>query len=173
MEVAYHREFHLKKHRELLLDLFDVRPSRHERTGVLEARDHGQLDEALAQMEDDEIYQHFADFIWRLRHDHWNLYVDHEAFRKFQAGESHTLEVHGLLAPSIFEPFASVTLMGANLSDSIMYKYFAKEGCTFPDHTAINNGLRYRSHGNGSRLLIKYLTERKVVEDPPQSENPQ
>ena len=43
----------------------------------------------------------------------------------------------------------------------IMYKYFAKEGCTFSDHTAINNGLQYRSHSNGSRLLIKYLTEGK------------
>jgi hypothetical protein len=44
---------------------------------------------------------------------------------------------------------------------TIMYKYFAKEGCKFSDHTAINDGLEYRSHGNGSRLLIKYLTEEK------------
>jgi hypothetical protein len=70
MEAAYHREFHLKKHRELLLGLFDVRPSRHELYLVLEARDYSQLDEALAQMEDDEIYRHFADFVWRLRHEH-------------------------------------------------------------------------------------------------------
>ena len=161
MEVAYHREFRLRKYRDLLLDLFHVRPSRHARYGALEARNHGQLDEALVQMKDDEIYRHFADFIWRLRHDHWNLYVDHEAFQKFEVGETHTLEVHGLLAPSIFEPFASVTLMGANLNDSIMCKYFAKEGCTFSDHTAINKALRYQSHNNGSRLLIKYLTDGK------------
>jgi hypothetical protein len=161
MEVAYHREFRLRKYRDLLLNLFHVRPSRHERYGALEARDHGQLDEALVQMEDDEIYRHFADFIWRLRHDHWNLYVDHEAFQKFQMGETHTLEVHGLLAPSIFGPFASVTLMGANLNDSIMCKYFTKEGCSFSDHTAINKALRYQSHNNGSRLLIKYLTDGK------------
>ena len=84
MEVTYHREFRLRKYRHLLLDLFHVRPSRHERYGALEARNHGQLDEALVQMKDDEIYRHFADFIWRLRHDHWNLYVDHEAFQKFE-----------------------------------------------------------------------------------------
>jgi hypothetical protein len=161
MEVTYHREFRLRKYRHLLLDLFHVRPSRHERYGALEARNHGELDDALAQMEHDEIYGHFADFIWRLRHDHWHLHVDHGAFEKFQTGETHTLEVHGLLAPSIFEPFASVTLMGANLNDSIMRKFFAKEGCTFSDHTGINNALRYQSHNNGSRLLIKYLTEGK------------
>ena len=161
MEVAYHREFRLRKYRHLLTELFHARPARHERYSVLEARDHGQLDEALAQMKDDEIYKHFADFVWRLRHDHWNLYVDQVAFRRFEDGETHTLDVHGLLAPSIFEPFASATLMGANLTDSIMYKYFAKEGCTFSDHTAINNGLRYQSHNNGSRLLIKYLTDGK------------
>ena len=42
-----------------------------------------------------------------------------------------------------------------------MCKYFAKEGCTFSDHTAINKALRYQSHNNGSRLLIKYLTDGK------------
>jgi hypothetical protein len=161
MEVTYHREFRLRKYRHLLLDLFHVRPSRHERYGVLEARNPNELDEALTHMKDDEIHRHFADFIWRLRHGHWNLFVDHVAFQKFQTGEAYTLEVHGLLAPTIFGPFGSVTLMGANLEDSIMYKYFAKEGCLFSDHTAINNGLQYRSHGNGSRLLIKYLTEGK------------
>jgi hypothetical protein len=161
MEVTYHREFRLRKYRHLLLDLFHVRPSRHERYGTLEARTHGQLDEALLQMKDDEIYGHFADFIWRLRHDHWNLYVDNEAFLKFLAGETHTLEVHGLLGASIFEAFASVTIMGANLDDSIMYKHFTKEGCTFSDHTAVNKALRYLSHNNGSRLLIKYLLDGK------------
>jgi hypothetical protein len=161
MEVAYYRQFRLRKYRHLLLDLFHVRASRHERYGILEARDQGQLDEALAQVKDDEIYMHFADFIWRLRHGHWNLFVDHAVFEKFRVGETHVLEVHGLLAPAIFQPFASVTIMGANLHDSIMYKYFAKEGCTFSDHTAINNGLQYRDHGNGSQLLIKYLIDGK------------
>jgi hypothetical protein len=83
MEVTYHREFRLRKYRHLLLDLFCMRPSRHERYGILEAQDHGELDEALAQMEDDEIYRHFADFIWRLRHGHWNLYVDRERSKNF------------------------------------------------------------------------------------------
>ena len=45
--------------------------------------------------------------------------------------------------------------------NSIMCKYFAKEGCTFSDHTAINKALKYQSHNNGSRLLIKYLTDGK------------
>jgi Ni2+-binding GTPase involved in maturation of urease and hydrogenase len=31
MEVTYHREFRLRKYRHLLLDLFCMRPSRHER----------------------------------------------------------------------------------------------------------------------------------------------
>jgi RAD3-like DEAD/DEAH box helicase len=59
-EVAYHRQFHLKKHRQPLLDLFEVRPSGHELYAVLNARDHDQSDEALAQMKDDEIYRHFG-----------------------------------------------------------------------------------------------------------------
>ena len=42
-----------------------------------------------------------------------------------------------------------------------MSKYFAREGCTFSSHAAINNALRYQAHSSGSRLLIKYLTESK------------
>jgi superfamily II DNA or RNA helicase len=47
MEVAYHRKFRLKKYRHLLIDLFRVRPSRHQQYGVLEAKDIGDVDEAL------------------------------------------------------------------------------------------------------------------------------
>ena len=117
MEIAYHRNFRLRKYRRLLIDLFRVGPSRHERYALLEPRSLAALDAALAEMKEDEIYEHFADFIWRLRHDHWRLYVDHEEFSRFQRGESCILEVHGLLAPSVFEPFASVTIMGANLAE--------------------------------------------------------
>jgi hypothetical protein len=160
MEVTYHRKFALRpKHRNLLLDLINVRPSRHERYGILEPSYYDELDDAMDQK--DDIDKHLMDFIWRLRHGHWNLYVDHVEFEKFHTGESRTIEVHGLLSPFLFEPFASVTVMGANLEDSIMYKYFRQEGCTFSDHKAINNGLRYQTHENGTRLLIKYLTERK------------
>jgi hypothetical protein len=159
MEVTYHRKFTLRpKHRNLLIDLINVRPSRHERYGMLEARYQDELDDALAQM--DDIDKHFADFIWRLRHGHWNLYVDHAEYEKFTDGNSRAIEVHGLLSPTLFEPFASATIMGANLSDSIMFKYFAKEGCTFSNHTAISNGLRYQNHNNGARLLIKYISDR-------------
>jgi hypothetical protein len=161
MEVTYHRKFRLKKYRHLLTDLFHVRPSRHERYDILEPQNLKVLDDVLAQMNEDEIYDHFADFVWRLRHDYWNLFVEHEKFGEFERGQAYTLEVHGLLAPSIFEAFASVTIMGANLADSIMFKYFAMEGCAFSEHTAINKALRYQTHDNGSRLVIKYLTERR------------
>jgi hypothetical protein len=161
IEVTYHRKFRLRRYRHLLTDLFHLRPSRHERYGILEPHDFTALDEILEQMDDDEIYEHFADFAWRLRHGHWNLYVDHEEFTEFQCGQTHTLEVHGLLAPSIFEAFASVTIMGANLADSIMLKFFAREGCIFSQHKAIDKALRYQTHDNGSRLVIKYLADRK------------
>ena len=161
MEIIYRRVLRLKEHRHLILDFFRVRPSHHKGYGRLEARNDSELDVALATVKDDEIYDHFADLIWRLRQGDWDLYVEHAEYERFRSGEAHTLEVHGLLSPSIFCSFASVTLMGANLDASIMYKYFAKRGCTFSPHRAIRNGLRYQTHANGCRLLIKYLTDRK------------
>ena len=44
--------------------------------------------------------------------------------------------------------------MAANLTDSIMYKYFAKVGCTFGEHKAIAKDLGYAEHTNGSQLVI-------------------
>lgn len=161
LDITYHRKFRLKKYRHLLTDFFEVRPSRHPRYGCLEARCDDDLAEALAHMADDEIFEHFADFIWRLRHSDWCLFVELDAWDEFDKGRVHMLEVHGLLHPSIFQRFASVTLMGANLEDSIMYRYFDKEGCTFSTHNGIQHGLQYQQHTNGDRLLIKYLSDRK------------
>jgi hypothetical protein len=42
-----------------------------------------------------------------------------------------------------------------------MYRYFAQEGCTFSSHAGITRALRYQTHSNGPRLLIKYLAEKK------------
>ena len=160
MDVTYHRQFRLKKHRDLLLGLFQLLPFS-EKYSVLEAKDHGQLMEVLHELGDDEIDEHFADLTSRLIAPHWSLYVETEHFHRFKAGKVHQLEVHGLMHPSVFEPFASVTFMAANLTDSIMYKYLAKLGCTFGEHKAIAKDLRYAEHTNGSQLVIKYLSDRR------------
>ena len=102
MDVTYHRQFRLKKHRDLLLGLFQLLPFS-ERYSVLEAKDHGQLMEVLHELGDDEIDEHFADLTSRLVAPHWNLYVETEHFHRFEAGKIHQLEVHGLMHPSVFE----------------------------------------------------------------------
>ena len=115
----------------------------------------------LDRLQEDEIHEAFADLTSRLVSSHWNLYVDREKFVAFERGDTYELEVHGLLSPSIFEQFASVTLMAANLRETIMYRYFDKVGCTFGEHGFINNNLLDREHPNGSRLKIKHLCDRK------------
>ena len=160
-DIGYHRKFRLKHHPTELTNLFRVLPCDSERYGVLEARDHGQLQLVLDRLQEDEIHEAFADLTSRLVSSHWNLYLDREKFAAFEGGDTYELEVHGLLHPSIFEQFATVTLMAANLRETIMYRYFEKLGCTFGEHGFINNNLLYREHPNGSRLKIKYLCDRK------------
>ena len=160
-DIGYHRKFRLKYHPTELTNLFRVLPCEGERYGVLKARDHGQLQLVLDRLQEDEIHEAFADLTSRLVSSHWNLYVDREKFVAFERGDTYELEVHGLLSPSIFEQFASVTLMAANLRETIMYRYFDKVGCTFGEHGFINNNLLDREHPNGSRLKIKYLCDRK------------
>jgi hypothetical protein len=162
IDIAYHRRLRLKDHRHLLDGLFHVHKANDcEKYGILEATDHSALQAALNALDTDEIHEHFADMTSRLTSSNWNLYVDLGAWQKFQDGKMHDLEVHGLLHPSVFDKFASTTLMAANLTDTLMYRYFAKQGATFSGNSAIERGLLYNQHANGDRLVIKYLTERK------------
>ena len=161
-DIGYYRKFRLKDHHYELTRLFRAIPCRaSERYSVLEARDHGRLQLVLDRLREDEIHEAFADLTSRLVSSHWDLYVDRERFAAFERGDTYELEVHGLLSPSIFEQFATVTLMAANLRDTIMYRYFERLGCTFDDHRFINDNLLYREHTNGWRLIIKYLCARK------------
>ena len=161
-DIGYYRKFRLKDHHHELTSLFRAIPCGiSERYNMLQARDHGQLQLVLDRLCDDEIHEAFADLTSRLVSANWSLYVEREQFSAFERGERHELEVHGLLHPSIFEQFASVTLMAANLRDTIMYRYYEKLGCTFAEHRVINDGLDYREHQNGWRLVIRYLCERK------------
>ena len=58
------------------------------------------------------------------------------------------------------DQFASVTIMGACLKDSLMYALWQKDGVRFEPHHGITQELRYQEHDCGERLQIRYLFDK-------------
>lgn len=71
--------------------------------------------------------------------------------------------------PSKFAGFASMTIMGADLMDSIFYHYYTRLGVEFRENCQISvmvrqhciaQGKRHDVHNSGDRLTILRLTDR-------------
>ena len=97
---------------------------------VLEAIDHGRIADIRDHLYDDSIDEMFAPLTMRLlQNSPWNLYVKTSAFDEFQSGKTNRFDVHGLLDPRVlFEGFAAVKVMAANIHDTLMVKYWKAIG---------------------------------------------
>src|SRR5258708_4606311 len=89
------------------------------------------------------------------------MFVLSEQFERFQGGQitDGKLLVFGLIDSNIFDGFASVTIMSANLDRTIMYQHLLESGHSFVAHQDIENRLRFRKHENGDLLTIHYAVE--------------
>ena len=119
------------------------------------------LDRIAENRGDDQIDAVFQDFARKLRSDRWNMFVLSEQFERFQNGQitDGRLMVLGLIGPQIFDGFASVTIMSANLNRTIIYQHLVEAGKSFAAHEAIESRLRFRRHENGDLLTIHYAVE--------------
>ena len=121
-----------------------------------------------------EITAVVADLILRLVMAPWNMYVALNQYEAFKSGKSAYLEVHGLLSPSIFERFKSVTVMSANLEDTLMYHWFKRSGVQFSEHPWIMRNLkRSPQHQNGHRPQDQVPHAEGMEQEVPRSQDHQ
>jgi hypothetical protein len=159
-QVTYCETFTLSENRDRLLELLSFGPHDEDYLEI-EARQHSIINAAAKNRKRDQITALFQALAGKLTSSsQWQLFVEREQFERFSSGRISQIEVHGLLHPSIFQGFATVTLMAANLRESLMYHYFSNVGCTFKENRRIGSRLRYAAHGNGDRLSIHFLTGR-------------
>ena len=161
IEVTYNEMFPLYENRDKLIELLHLHRC-DDQYSYINAHDTDCIREIARNRKRDKITAIFQDLAAKLDdRSPWQLFVDTAHYERFCKGELSELELHGLLHPSVFIGFASVTFMAANLSLSLMFRHFANLGCEFRDHRRIISRLRYTRHENGERLLVLYLTERK------------
>lgn len=74
--------------------------------------------------------------------------------------QNNTLSILLMLTPNIVEKFMSVTMLGANFENSMLYKWWSEcFSVQFMPNTRLLQQLRYTTHNNGHRLSISYLSE--------------
>ena len=115
------------------------------------------LKEIARNRENDAVTDMFKDLAHTVLSDHWSSFVykkTHEALVS-GAGEGRWLTVLSFLQPTIVQGFKSVTIAGACFQESLLYKYWSKEGVRFDELTDCD--LRYKTHPNGPELDISYF----------------
>lgn len=171
IETIYTDCFRLHENRNILLQHITIEP--YEPVGVqntaysiLIAKDQNAIEKWGANLKGDELTARFTELASKLKKgSYWTIFVETEKFNRFVEGADDAegycqLEIHGRLNSRIFDNYASVTIMGANLKKSLMYKNFLQQKCTFSEHPYIMKNLRYKEHTNGKRLKIFYFTKK-------------
>lgn len=157
-------QFNIPQTHRLITDLFVVRSDAENLTDNRYVRafpsDRKAL-EAIAQNKHrDQVWDILQQFASILVSDHWSAYVLDDQYTNLIAsrGEQRALLAFAHLRPSLFAGFESATIMGACLKQSVLYHLWSGMGVDFRPHRAIQKGLRYSSHQNGSSLTIHYAT---------------
>jgi hypothetical protein len=113
--------------------------------------------------EKDEVFEVFKDVSNALLSEHWEVYARKENWNRMMNADSeggnYQFLCFGLLKPTIFEAFKSATVMGAMLTESVMYHWWLNRDVTFEAHSFIDEKARERlpSHENGEHMTIRYF----------------
>jgi hypothetical protein len=159
-QVFFSSEITLPKNYNILLPALNIAPA-NIRYSHLTPGDARLLEEIAVNRDHDQVYSLFQDFAAKLLSQNWGMYVLSEQWERFQGGQltDGKLLVFGLIEPSVFDGFASTTIMSANLEQTLIHRHLIEKGYGFQGHERIAGKLRYTKHGNGDLLTIHYAVE--------------
>jgi hypothetical protein len=111
------------------------------------------LDDITINKNNDQFWDDLSEFTARLRSDHHIVFADSENLAKFRNSEQNSVTCFAMMEPTLFQGFASVCIMGACLTESVMYRYWQNK-VTFEPHPHIKP--RFEKHPNGDLVTIYY-----------------
>jgi hypothetical protein len=109
--------------------------------------------------ERDAVINLFVPLARTLDSDHWKTYVHEAHYRALLKGDRSTLQAFSILQSSIFEEFASVTMVRARFKETPLYQLWSAQGIKFDVDRELEDELRYTEHKGGDRVNIFYAFE--------------
>ncbi len=161
----------LPDNRHLLLDKLHMSPfADNNRYSIVDASDVEEVKRIAINRGNDKVSSIFQDLCEKLvPSSPWQVFWETEQIEQFRSGKISKPTIHALMHPAKFMGFASMTIMGADLHDSIFYHYYKRLGVEFRENRKISamvkqhcasKGKRHDVHSNGNRLTILRLTDR-------------
>jgi hypothetical protein len=159
-QVFYHAEFTLPDNHHVLLPALEIVPYNIRYSRLL-PRDVELLENIAENKAGDQVNALFQDFARKLVLNRWDMFVLDEQWERFQAGQvtDGKLLVFGMVDVTIFDDFATATMMSANLERTVAYQHLIQSGRSFTPHKTIPEKLRFTKHTNGDLLTIHYAVE--------------
>jgi hypothetical protein len=158
---VYHQRFTLHENRAHLLDLFNAQPH-NAAYSMLSASetDIGHVMDVARNRWTDQITAQVSDFANKLLSDHWNCFALNDQLSQFVQPTDYVnaIDVFGLLQPTVFDGFKSITMMGACLDESMIYRYWLSLGVEFIPHAKIIP--RFTAYPNADLVTIQYAIDR-------------
>lgn len=158
--VVYHTELTLPDNHQILVSAFETAPYNIRYSRLLSG--NAALLKSIAENRGrDMVNDLFKELAQKTASHRWDMFVLTEQWERFQSGEitDGKLLVFGLVEPLIFDGFANVIMMSANLDRTIAYQHLVQHGHVFEPHQAITSRLRFTKHENGDLLTLHYAIE--------------
>lgn len=92
---------------------------------------------ASGKIVDDSVTSKVKDFFNKVVSSDWCVVVDRVHWAKFQSGESKWFAYNAWMLPDFLKPFKSVTMLGADFENSLIYQVWSAFGVEFEENKQI------------------------------------
>ena len=135
-------------------------PDRSTRYGQLVSGDLRMLSSIAHNEGKDEVRNTFQSLANKVLSKDWITFTNSIPYSALisETNKAQYLETFSILQPSIFSDFKSVTIAGACLKETLLYKLWSQRGVQF--HETHGDRLRFRAHLNGSEVELLWATKR-------------
>lgn len=92
---------------------------------------------------------------------HSEAWITREHYRRLVSGEDGTICIHRIVKPSMLDSFKSVSLLGANLKESMIFQLWSQLGVKFKKHPqikVIDDNIKLTKD---QKVSIKYISNKK------------
>jgi len=161
----WHHEIRLQDHRQLIDDILELTPHGLDYS-LISAKDKPVVKRFADHLADDEWNDTIADLCAKILSPKWSVYTQNEQWHRFvnalerEQDPKGRLSFFALLDPHVFDCFSTVTMMGANIHDSIGSLMMRQTGIKFEPHSWISKNLK-KARFPGGRLTIIYGAEER------------
>ncbi|SFU42726.1 DEAD/DEAH box helicase [Methylobacterium sp. 174MFSha1.1] len=126
--------------------------------GILKPKNIKELTSLAENRKRDTVSKLFAKLAKLILSDHYISYVNLQQYNNLIKGkqEDGHLVVYSVMQPTIFTDFRSVTILGARLEETALFKYWSDLGVSFCRDLSLENRLRYTEHNNGNLVHLHY-----------------